>query len=771
MSVTQRSNIITALCLALAATPALAQSGPGTKQKTGPAATQPLRIDDDGRVLGWALCPVDPLANLVTKDTGVPADGPTTYTADTAESSPEQARLAGDVHVTRGDQRLAAPEIVLDRQKNIVHAPGGLQAGTPALGVQAGAGDMNLDTDTADLRDARYYLPQRNAQGSAGRVVDRRQDQKTDLDEATYSTCQRDAEVWRVRATEMHLDHAAGRGEAWHAKIDIEGVPVLYLPYLSFPLNNDRQSGFLAPKLGFDSASGLDLAVPYYWNIAPNYDATITPRYIAERGLLLGTEFRFLTGDAKGITSFEFLPNDRDRDGRDRGSFHFFGSGRYGPFSSALLYDWASDDNYFRDLGNGLDITDTDYLERRLDTYVANPFGNLLIRFRGYQTLNGEDFTRPKQYAQLPQVAFWNTWIVPNQVSYELHSEATRFTHPDQVEGSRFFIEPALSLPLQTTWGFLTPRLALNATAYQLDYRHDQPDDYRDSPTRVAPVASLDTGLIFDRPLTISGTGFTQTLEPRLYYLRVPYRRQTDIPLFDTTTYSESYDWLFYDNRFAGIDRLGDANQLTTAISSRLLGASDGVERLRVSVGQIQYFSDRKVQLGADSPTLTNNSDLVAEATLRLDQNWYARAATLWDTTESGSRRTAYDLRYHDADGRILNVAYRYANGVPDPITGQTSLEQIDLAGHWPINPRWRVFGRYNYSLLYSHTTDTFAGFEYGDCCWAVRLLGRQYREYPQDAETKNAVMLEIELKGLTSVGASIDRFLDKSIIGYQRAD
>ena len=239
---------------------------------------------------------------------------------------------------------------MLDRQKNIVHAPKGVQASTPALGVEAGTGDMNLDTDTADLRDARYYLPQRNARGSAGRVVDRRQDQKTDLDEATHSTCQRDAEVWRVRATEMHLDHAAGRGEAWHAKIDIEGVPVLYLPYLSFPLNNDRQSGFLAPKLGFDSTSGprpgRAVLLEHRAELRRDHHAA---RYIAERGLLLGTEFRFLTDDAKGITSFEFLPNDQGPGRLRPRLLPFLRQRLLRPVSSTLLYDWGLGRQLFRD--------------------------------------------------------------------------------------------------------------------------------------------------------------------------------------------------------------------------------------------------------------------------------------------------------------------------------------------------------------------------------------------------------------------------------------
>lgn len=746
--------------------PVLAQSSGGKKH--GATAEQPTQQDEQGRITGWALCEADPLAALILPKTNAPADGPTEYLADSAMSSAEEARLEGNVQVHRGDTQLEAPLLTLDRQANVAHAPDGLRAGTPSLAVTAKRGAYAVDEHVGDFSDAQYYVPQRNAQGEAAHIVDRRDQQTTELEQVTYSTCARGKEFWRVRANEMNLDHAAGRGEAWHAKVDFGGVPVLYLPYLSFPINNERQSGFLAPSLGFDTTSGLDLAVPYYWNIAPNQDATFTPRVITQRGLLVGSEYRFLNPSNSGEIGFEYLPNDREAE-RERSFLNLNARGQWGILNSTLKYEWVSDSDYFRDLGNGLNVEDTAYLERRLDTYIANPYGNLLLRFRGYQTLDGEDFTRTKQYSQLPQLVFWNNWGNVNELNYELRAEAVRFTHPTFVEGTRFDLEPAVSLPLSWSYAFLTPRVALRQTNWQLDYPGATPTGYRDSPNRTAPVISVDSGLIFERDVNFGGQGYVQTLEPRLYYLRVPYRKQSDIPIFDTTLYTENFNWLFYENRFAGADRLGDANQLTTAISTRVLSAEDGRERMRVSIGQINYFSDPRVTLGADSTVDGNRSDFVAEATMTLDRHWYARASTLWDPDSQSAKRYAADLRYRGDSGQILNLSYRYSDDPTQKTIQDTDLEQIDLSSAWPLNASWKLFGRYSYSLLYDNPTDVFAGVEYGDCCWAVRLLARQYRNYPTDVESKNAMFLELELKGLSSIGASADKFLSKSILDYSR--
>ncbi len=721
------------------------------------------------RPASWALCTPDPLASLVTRDTGAPRSGPTVYTADTADSDPATARLAGNVVVERGDQRVAAPELVLDRNTNIGHAPQGADFGSPRLGLRAKRADVQLDDERAQFGDAQYYIPERNAQGSAVRVDDDRRKQRTDFDQVSYSTCERGYELWRLRAGRMELDHAAGRGEAWDVKIDIADVPVLYLPWMSFPIDDQRQSGFLAPSFGSGSETGLDIALPYYWNIAPDQDATFTPRIIAERGLMLGTEYRFLNPGSWGTLNAEVLPDDREAE-RDRAAASFIGGATWKPgLQSTLLYNWASDDDFFRDFGDSFDLADTAYLERRFDTVYASELGLLVTRFQGFQTLDGpDDLVRSQPYSRLPQLLYYKRWSGGTGPVFDLRGEAVNFDHPDMVKGARLDLEPAASLPLEWPFAFVTPRLAWRQTNYQLNYPGGTGGDPETDPGRGAPVFSVDGGLFFERPLAFAGREWIQTLEPRLYYLYVPYRDQNAIPIFDSAVINPSYPWMFYDNRFVGGDRLADANQLTTALSTRLIAAGDGREALRVSVGQIQYFEDRRVALGTDQLETSSHSDWITEGEVRVKGGWYVRAATQWDPDNRKTHSNALDLRYRPGDGTLLNLAYRYTKD-PTLEDSPNDVDSLDVTGVWPINTTWRVFGRWNYSLLYEQTVDAFGGLEYGACCWAVRALARQYRELPQDEDTKSALYLEFELKGLSNLGTSVERRLRQDILGYDR--
>lgn len=750
--VTHRRVIITALCLGLA--PATYAHGASPGRGAGPAASE--------------LCETDELAGLLRPDTGASDQGPVRYEADAAQSTPELATLSGNVEVNRGDQRLLAPRLELDRKANIGYAREGAEGGTPQFAFRAKKAEIALDQNVGRYDDAEYFMGRSNAQGSATKVVDDRDKAVTDLEQATYSTCKRGDEFWQIRADTLNLDYNTGRGVAHDATVAIGGVPVLYSPYLSFPITDERQSGFLTPRLSSSSGNGFDLALPYYWNIAPNQDATFTPRVITDRGFQLGTEYRYLGTRGSGEFYGEYLPNDREAE-RDRGMVDLRARGIWFPgLSSSLIYDWVSDDDYFRDLGNQLDVVDTAYLQRTFDTTYSVPFGGVLLtRFQGYQTLDAPDFTRVPPYSRLPQMIYFGGWD-RGPLRYDLRTEVVAFEHPTKVTGTRFDIEPAVSLPLEWSYAFVRPRVAYRQTQYQLDYPGNTGAANDTSPSRGAPILSLDSGLIFERPLSFGDSAFTQTLEPRLYYLRVPYRSQGDIPVFDTTLVNTSFNALFYDNRFVGTDRLGDANQLTTAVSTRIIGAADGRERMRLSLGQIQYFEDRRVALGADQLVDTGSSDLIAEGQVTLGRDWYLRIAAQWDPHNEEARRNAVDLRYRGERGAVFNIAYRYSNAGDPPAQGAPAdTDQIDLTGVLPVNPRWRLFGRWNYSMLDEHVVDTFAGVEYSDCCWAVRMLGRQYRDYPQDEEAKNAFFLEFELKGLSSIGAGVDQFLNKSILGY----
>lgn len=705
----------------------------------------------------WALCSADPLAGLLTPDTGAnPDTSPTRFTADSGEVTPQSARLRGDVVVNKGDLQLSAPDMDLDRVAGQLSAED-VRYGSPELAVQSHSARVDLDREIARFDQAEYYLAQRNAQGSADQVEVERGPRQSRLRGVTYSTCARGEEFWQLRAREMQLDQPSGRGKARDITLIIGDVPLLYLPYLSFPINDERQSGLLVPQIGYDSGSGADLTLPYYWNIAPERDATFYPRLLVKRGLMLGAEYRFITPSSHGQLQAEYLPNDRVF-GDDRSAFKIEHSANPRPgLYSDLLFQYVSDDDYIKDLDdNTVGLLSPDYLERHLDVRYGTGNWTALARLQGFQPLDPTLFPpEDEPYERLPQLRLDGFGATGWQnLDYELHSELAHFAHNIKVDGTRFDIRAGLRLPLEWPAGFIRPGVEYRYTAYQLNDAAGE-----DSPDRSAPVVSVDSGLFLERTVDWPWLGAgTQTLEPRLDYLYVPFRNQDDIPLFDTTDIDRSYSWLFLNNRFTGADRLGDANQLTTALATRFFRNDDGREQLYAAVGQIFYFDDRRVNLEPDDPPETSNtSGPIAEAQVNFDDAVSLRGTLQWDPELDSTRRSALDLTYRPDSERLVSVSHRFA---------KDTLEQLDLAFIWPVDDRWRLLGRWNYSLADSRNLDLFAGFEYDDCCWALRMVARQRQEL-DEADTRNSVYLQVELKGLANVGRNIDNLLRDTILGY----
>ncbi len=710
----------------------------------------------------WQYCEPDELASAVTPYTGAPKEGdPIRFTADTAESSESEAILEGDVLVEQGDQRLEASEVTMDRLTNHIEADGDIIYGSPDLALRSRHAEVLLDDKTGEFKDAEYFLPGRNAQGRAEQVAVDRRSRESTLKNVTYSTCTRNHEFWQMRTDRMEIDEDKGRGEAWDITLAIKDIPVFYFPYLSFPINDDRQSGFLFPSIGYDSDSGADIRIPYYLNIAPDRDATFASRILMKRGLMLGAEYRFLNPKDRGLFALEYLPSDQEF-GDDRSSVYLeYQANPASNLYTDLLLQNVSDDDYLDDLDNNLGLLSPTVLERRWNTAFYGGEWSAQLRFQDYQTIDDEIFTDDNEpYERLPQLLFDGVW--PHRVfglNYELRSELVYFDHNSKETGTRVDVQPGISLPLEWPAGFINPRLSYRYTAYHLN---DTEPGAEDSLDRGAPVVSLDGGLFFERP--ISWTWWDkegiQTLEPRLFYLYTPFRDQSDIPVFDSTEVDRSYAWLFLDNRFTGADRLGDANQLTTAVTTRLLGAEDGREWLRLSAGQIHYFEDRRVTLENTETKEDSRSEVITEGMLSVTPELFVRGTLQWDTDVDRTLRSALDLRYHGDNGKLVNLAHRLS---------KDELEQIDISLLWPINPRWRTMARWNYSLSDKRNLNAFVGFEYGECCWALRMLARQHRDSPDDEKAKNSVLFELELKGLAGIGSRIDKFLENNILGFQR--
>jgi len=706
------------------------------------------------------LCTADPLAAEVTLDTGEPTDeAPIEFIADEAEGSPSEAVLTGDVIVERGAQRLKAPRITLDRETNIATAQGEAIYGSPDLAARGREAEFNLDTSVIRFADAEYYLPGKSAQGDAERGVTNPRTGLSRFHGFTYSTCERDREVWEVRSRRLDLDQNRGRGVTRDATLALGGVPILYFPYLSFPIDDERHTGFLTPRFGQDSRNGFDLQVPFYWNIAPNRDLTITPRILSKRGVMFGAEYRFLNLQDNGIIRFEYMPSDQ-KSGSDRGSAFVRHNANPAPRTfTELLFQYVSDDDYLNDFDNRLNLLSETTLERRLDSVYYGDNWNALARVQSFQTIDPIVFGDNEPYNRLPQFLFDGDWVhEATGLNYEMRGELVNFDRDNGVVGTRLDLRPGLSWPLRGPSGFIVPKLRWRSTFYRL---RDNDSDFEDSPERSAPIASLDGGLFFERPTDLRwwwDEAGLLTLEPRLFYLYVPNRNQSDLPRFDSFDVDQSFPWLFLDNRFTGADRLGDADQLTVALTSRLLRAADGIERLRLSVGQIRYFRDREVTLfDTDEPERSNHSDLIGETVLKLTPSWSLRGGLQWDTSDNTIQRGSADIFYRPGNGRLANLSYRFA---------EDQIEQVDFSVFWPFSERWQTMARWNYSLRENQNVDTFAGFQYSDCCWAIRLLARHNRRDP-DENAKNAIFFELELKGLAGIGDSIDSLLRDAIFDY----
>lgn len=679
--------------------------------------------------------------------------------------------FSGDVDITRAGQQLSAERATYNRSSGDVTARGGVRLRDSEMIVDADQAEWSLSQDEGRMLDAEYRIRQMHARGEASHLL-RRGVATTDLKNATYTTCPEGDEAWQLNASEVHLDHEEGVGEAEHVVLRMAGVPVFYTPYINFPIDDRRKSGFLPPSVGNSDETGFDLMTPYYWNIAPNMDATLVPRYMSDRGLMLGGEFRYLFERGEGEVEANYLGSDNLRnDGDDINPYYQEDRELFSWQHRSFLpnrwralvdYNYVSDENYFEDFGSSLNLSSRTHLNRKFETGYRGNVWDFTARLQGYQTLRDV----PEQYKRLPQLLL--TGYLPDQalgLTYEFDAEYVEFDHNDRVEGQRVNVEPAVSLPMGTSAFFATPRLAYNHTRYNL--KSDDLNQFDDDASRSLPIASFDTGLFFERELSIGKGDFIQTLEPRAFYLYIPERDQSDIPDFDTSLSTFNMIRLFSYDRFIGGDRIGDANQLSLAVTSRIINEKTGDENLRLTIGQIRYFDDREVTLPNGSVETESDSDMVAEAVAYISKEWSVSGEIQWDPGETQSNMSSVGLRYRGEQGGIFNISHRYRR--EDATTNQIEgIEQIDISAQVPVNERWQLFGRWYRSLDQGRTLEGLAGVQYDSCCWATRLAIRNYVNDAFDSDRNLAIYFQIELKGLGAFGKKSDTLLERSIRGYE---
>ena len=703
----------------------------------------------------WSLCPKNDLLDFYVPD--LPTTGERTLAdteikgRQTQSSDGNSYVLEGDASIQQLDQLIRADRFTYARTSTAWTAQGNVRYQDRDMLLSASDASGTTEPNQAKVNAARYQLLSSRGNGRAATIVLSDSDHAT-LDRATFSTCALDSPGWEFRAADIELDQANGIGRAHDVTFRVGDVPVFWLPYASFPLDDRRQSGFLYPSLGYDNRRGFDIAAPYYLNLAPNYDATLTPRLMTQRGLMLGGQFRYLTQTSRGTVEAEWLPNDRDSDGR-RSLLHWDDATRFNAnWGTTVDFNHVSDDRYFEDFGRSLSIAATTLLPSSAYFRGQGSWWKASIGGDEYQITDPTLSSAGEPYRRLPRATFDADHSLIGDLDAGIRSEYVSFSKDNAVDGRRLDLYPYLTLPIETAAWFVRPELGFRYTSYQIDRDTDK------SPHRGTPVASLDAGLHFERALNFGGNGYSQTLEPRVYYLRVPYRDQDNLPLFDTQEVPFSFGQLFRSNRFVGADRQMDANNLTVALTSRLIEDSTGTERVSASIGQIRYFDDQRVQLPGRLPSDFNGSTYVGELDLRINDRWRATFSNQWNPNSDQTELSAVGIQNRFGKEGVFNLSYRFRRDL---------LEQADASLLVPLNESWRLVGRWNYSMFDRKTLEAFAGIEHDSCCIAWRLLARRY-VHNLERDMSNALYFEVEFKGVGSVGQKTGDFLRRAILGYQ---
>lgn len=598
-----------------------------------------------------------------------------------------------------------------------------------------------------------FELPRRPARGSA-QEIKIQGDNTVSLTMVNFTTCPSDPPDWELLARELEMDVEAGFGTARGVKLRFKGVPILGAPYLTFPIDDRRKSGILTPSFSNRDRTGLDISVPYYLNLAPNYDMTIEPRFMRERGLQVNTEFRYLLPGTQGQLNFDYMPDDSKAD-LSRRYFNLNHESMFGErWRVVANVQEVSDNNYFEDLGNSLSVTSQTHLDRYLDISYRAPQWSLLARMQDYQTIDPFIASVDEPYARIPQFLFSGRWS-KNWIRFTSDNELVKFERDVGATGWRMDLTEEISFPFAKPGMFLTPAIALRQTNYSLD--NVAPGAKTDF-SRTLPVASIDGGLTFDRIAGKQG-GWIQTIEPRMLYVHVPFEEQADFPLFDTIEPTYNLVQLFRKYRYLGADRIADTDQLSFGITTRLIDAETGQERLHATLGQTRYLSPQRVSLPGEPPSTGADSDYIAEISISLRDAWRLGVDYQWDSNNRKTARTETRFQYRPQSDRLVGLAYRYQDGL---------LEQGDISLVWPMGEAWRVIARTSHSFLDKRPLESFLGLEYEACCWRLRLVGRRYISR-RTGESDSSFTVQFQLRGFSDEGASPEELLDRGILGYQR--
>lgn len=674
--------------------------------------------------------------------------------AQTITGSPDrEIYLYNDVEITQCDTAVDADRAIYHIVEDQIEAYGDVRMtrfGDLYTGDEL---KLRMDTGQGYMLDPTYHLAGNNAQGQAKRIDFEAEDRAKVID-GTYSTCEGPNPDWYLKSATMDIDRGRDIGTAYHAVVYFEDCPILFAPQMPFPLSDARKSGFLAPTAGSSNRGGAYLEVPYYFNIAPNRDLTLSPDWISERGLQLGADMRYLEPSYYGETKLEILPNDK-LTATDRWALNSVHTETLAPgWGLSWNVNAASDNNYPNDFTNSITNASQRLLGRDLALTYGQPFWSVALHASGYQVLQDPLAPIVQPYDRLPQFTLHAGRQDVNGFDWSVDGEAVRFWQPDVVEGDRYTLTPRLSYPIIFPSGFLTPKVSFSFTKYNLQ---DQGFGTPSEITRAVPTFSLDSGLIFERDVNFLGRDITQTLEPRLFYVRTPYRNQSLIPNFDSADADISFAQLFSENRFLGGDRIGDANQLTSAVITRFI-ESTGEERARFAIAQRYSFVDEKVTLPGELSSATSSSDSLFSSMARFSTLLSGSADIDYSESAHGLTQSNIALRWQPAPKKLLNL--QYLRDVPN------SIQQYDASGQWPILQRWYAVGRVDYSIPDHKVVQALLGVEYKADCWVFRFGGQHTQT--ATAVSSTSTFFELELNGLAQLGTNALEAIRLNVPGYQ---
>lgn len=726
----------------------------------------------------------------------VPARGedvPTFVAADRIEGlGGAEVEAIGDAELRRGDTRLTADRIKYFADTDEVEATGnvrlrvaGDEAAGPRLRLRIGDTTGILEQPTfrfgeraVKVRGERQRGPMLTSdpgvstrpethvetRGTASALRFGGDDEYR-MTDASFTTCKPGQDDWFIEAGEIDIDMGREVGTVRDARLTFMGLSTPRIPWFDFSLNNERKSGFLPPSAGIQNTTGFDVTLPFYWNIAPNYDATIAPRYMAKRGLQFLNQFRFLQPWAAGEVRYEFLPRDHELEDAYRYAFAAnsnanFNNGWYG----LVNYTKVSDDNYFRDLSSRLSVATQIYLTQQGLLGYASPTGQWSAygNMQRFQTLQDPQNPVAVPYFREPQFVFNGLRQTLGGFDAGLAAEYVRFTNNALVPtGARTTAYPSVSLPFVKSYGYVTPKVGVSATWYDLS----TPGSFTDtSIARTLPIASLDSGLYFERDANWFGNDFVQTLEPRAYYLYVPFEDQNNIPIFDTSTSDLNFAQLFQENIFSGGDRIANANQLSLAVTSRLVRPSDGQELVRAVIGQRYYFADQLVTVPGQPVRTDSQTPLILGLGGRIAQNWAADLGLQYKLTGGQNvERFTGGVRYSPAPAAVASISYRYVN--QSYTAGAGTINTVDVAAQWPLGRGFYGVGRVSYDIEGSKVVESLAGLEYNAGCWIVRGVVQQFQT--ATGQETSSFFVQLELNGVARIGSNPIELLRRSIPGY----